>query len=258
MIRRNPNTNASSIALSTRALTSLPRPSGLSAAANMTLCSSRSLRASDGRGICQEWLSTSHPPNTGPKAAVIAVKPDQVPMARPRWSSLNEALIMARLPGTSSAPPTPCTARAMMSSRRRSESAPHGCRREDSDTDGEDPTAPEPIPQRASQEQKGGEKERVRLHNPLKLRDRGFQLRLKDGESHADDRSVDEGHAGSEDGGRQHPESRGARTGRAIRSGPDDAFIAGGLEDVGHSNPQPGGARLGVTRRSRRLPRLGH
>ena len=28
--------------------------------------------------------STSHPPRTGPMAAVIAVKPDQVPMARPR------------------------------------------------------------------------------------------------------------------------------------------------------------------------------
>ena len=41
------------------------------------------------------------------QAAVIAVNPDQVPIARPRSSSLNEELINARLPGTSKAPPTP-------------------------------------------------------------------------------------------------------------------------------------------------------
>lgn len=38
--------------------------------------------------------------------------PDQVPIARPRCSSLKEALIIARLPGTSKAAPMPCTARA--------------------------------------------------------------------------------------------------------------------------------------------------
>ncbi len=48
-------------------------------------------------------------------APVIAVKLDHVPMARPRLSSSKEALMIARLPGTSSAPPTPCNARAMMS-----------------------------------------------------------------------------------------------------------------------------------------------
>ncbi len=57
----------------------------------------------------------SHPPNTGPRAVVIAVKPDQVPIARPRFFSPNEALIIARLLGTIAAAPIPCTERAMMS-----------------------------------------------------------------------------------------------------------------------------------------------
>src|SRR5215472_2372374 len=66
---------------------------------------------------CQEACSISHPPNTGPVAEVMVVNPDQVPMARPRepWSKL--ALIMARLPGTSSAAPIPCIERAPISSR---------------------------------------------------------------------------------------------------------------------------------------------
>jgi len=44
----------------------------------------------------------------------MAVKPDQVPMARPRCSLSKKAPMIARLPGTSSAPPTPWTARAMI------------------------------------------------------------------------------------------------------------------------------------------------
>ena len=63
----------------------------------------------------QETVCTSQPPRTGPNAEVMVVKPDHVPIACPRWSSSNEALMMARLPGTRSAPPTPCTARATTS-----------------------------------------------------------------------------------------------------------------------------------------------
>ena len=55
----------------------------------------------------QEACSISQPPRTGPTAVVIAVKPDQVPMARPRSFSSKEALMMARLPGTRSAAPMP-------------------------------------------------------------------------------------------------------------------------------------------------------
>src|SRR5580658_3317594 len=58
---------------------------------------------------------TSQPPRTGPIAVVMDVKPDQVPMARPRSPLGNDTLIRARLPGTRSAPPTPCRQRAAMS-----------------------------------------------------------------------------------------------------------------------------------------------
>src|SRR5947207_7807281 len=60
----------------------------------------------------QEACSTIQPPRTGPSAAVIEVKPDHVPMARPRSLSEKEALSSARLPGTSNAAPAPCTPRA--------------------------------------------------------------------------------------------------------------------------------------------------
>ena len=63
----------------------------------------------------QETVSTSHPPSIGPIAAVIALKPDHVPMARPRSSSGKELLMIARLPGISKAAPLPWTARAAMS-----------------------------------------------------------------------------------------------------------------------------------------------
>ena len=52
----------------------------------------------------------NHPPSTGPTDAVMEVKPDHVPIARPRSSSEKLALISARLPGISNAPPNPLNA----------------------------------------------------------------------------------------------------------------------------------------------------
>src|SRR5262245_27179258 len=60
----------------------------------------------------QEACSIRNPPRTGPTAAVMDVKPDHVPIARPRFSRGNDALMMARLPGTSIAAPIPCSPRA--------------------------------------------------------------------------------------------------------------------------------------------------
>ena len=42
-----------------------------------------------------EACCTNQPPATGPTAVVMALKPDQVPMARPRSSGENEVLINA-------------------------------------------------------------------------------------------------------------------------------------------------------------------
>src|SRR5207244_11488162 len=63
----------------------------------------------------QEAYWTNQPPRAGPSGAVMDVKPDHVPMARPRCLASKDALMMARLPGTRSAPPIPWTARAMIS-----------------------------------------------------------------------------------------------------------------------------------------------
>jgi len=41
-------------------------------------------------------------------------RPDQAPMARARSSGVNDASRMARLPGVSSAAPTPCSTLVMM------------------------------------------------------------------------------------------------------------------------------------------------
>src|SRR6266446_923496 len=63
----------------------------------------------------QEACSINHPPRIGPMAVVIAVKPDHVPMARPRSFSPKEALMIDRLPGTRNAAPKPWSARAITS-----------------------------------------------------------------------------------------------------------------------------------------------
>ena len=56
--------------------------------------------------------STSHPPRNGPTAPATPPSPDQAPTAAARSGPWNEAEIRARLPGVSSAPPMPCSARA--------------------------------------------------------------------------------------------------------------------------------------------------
>jgi len=55
----------------------------------------------------------SQPPANGPTAVHTPESPDHAPMARERSSALIEAERRARLPGTSNAPPIPCTARAI-------------------------------------------------------------------------------------------------------------------------------------------------
>ena len=79
----------------------------------MTMTASGTLRKNTAR---QLTCSTSQPPLTGPIAVVIALNPDQVPIAAPRSASSNVALMIARLPGTRNAAPMPCRARPATSS----------------------------------------------------------------------------------------------------------------------------------------------
>ena len=105
-------------------VTKPPRPKVTSRAPNQSMWPEVELRVS---GMCQAEMAitaaasgrlmknahrqeacwTSQPPRTGPMAVVMAVKPDQVPMALPRLFSSKLALMMARLPGTSKAAPMP-------------------------------------------------------------------------------------------------------------------------------------------------------
>src|SRR6478752_2092858 len=64
------------------------------------------------RNTQRQFSVTSQPPRNGPIAAATPPSPDQAPIARARspWAKLAE--MMARLPGVSRAPPTPCSARA--------------------------------------------------------------------------------------------------------------------------------------------------
>jgi hypothetical protein len=59
--------------------------------------------------------STIHPPTSGPAPVVMPEKPDQTPIAFPRSSGSIDEEMIARLPGVSSAPPMPCSARAATS-----------------------------------------------------------------------------------------------------------------------------------------------
>ena len=63
----------------------------------------------------QETALISQPPTNGPIAVATPPSPDHAPIAAIRSSWANDACKMARLPGVSSAPPTPCRARAAIS-----------------------------------------------------------------------------------------------------------------------------------------------
>ncbi len=124
----------------------------------------------------QERFSISHPPSTGPSAAVIAVKPDHVPMARPRSAGGNDALMSARLPGTSSAAPTPCRARAATSSANTSRhAAPCRGDSEQDDTGGEGLTAASGVAHRSAGQEEGGQREGIGFDHPLHARQRGVE-----------------------------------------------------------------------------------
>src|SRR6516164_4541316 len=63
----------------------------------------------------QDTALISHPPRNGPMAVATPPKPDHAPIAAERSSWAKDACNMDRLPGVSSAPPTPCRARAAIS-----------------------------------------------------------------------------------------------------------------------------------------------
>ena len=127
-----------------------------------------------------ETLSTSQPPRTGPTTTARAVSADQVPIARPRCSPLNVALMMAR-----PARHEQRAADALQGSRgdqladARGQPRPQGGQRKDGDADGEHAAAAVAIAEHAADEDEGGQKQHVGLDDPLQGGQAGIQLRLQ-------------------------------------------------------------------------------
>ena len=160
----------------------------------------------------QLTCSISQPPLTGPIAVVIALNPDQVPIARPRSASSNVALMIARLPGTRNAAPIPCSARPTMSIAgevARPQSDRRG--REEHDAEQEHALAAELIAHRSADQDQRAQEQRVGFDHPLHVGDRRVEVGLERGQRDVDDRRVDERHARPEDGRDERPSATGRR-----------------------------------------------
>ena len=137
------------------------------------------------------------------------------------------ALISARLPGTSSAPPIPLQApRDNQLPDVGRQSAPCRGSREEHDAGGEDLAAAVAISQRSANEQQRRQEKRIGFHHPLNLGQRRAQGRLQRRQRHVHHRAIDERHARTEDGRRQNPAAvRGSRL--LAGTGEYRGFIAG-------------------------------
>src|SRR6266542_2587881 len=161
----------------------------------------------------QDATCTSHPPATGPIAPATAVSDDHVPTARPRSRAEKAAPRIARLDGTTSAAPTPCTARARTSA---PTSGANAQAAEDAANTATPIVKTRRRPKRSADENECGEEERVGLDDPLNVRNGGFQALLEHRQRNVDHRPVDEGHARAENRGREDPLRRRACARRGL------------------------------------------
>ena len=144
----------------------------------------------------QDPCATTHPPATGPNAAVIALP------GRPGPDGRAALLLGVRRADEREAPRNeerrPDTLHAAGEDEEdgaRGQPARHGRAREDDDPRREHATSSEPVSHRAAHQHQRREHERVGLDHPLDLGDPHPQLALHDGESDVDDRPVEERHA---------------------------------------------------------------
>ena len=138
--------------------------------------------------------------------------PDHAPMARPRSSGRNDADMIARLLGTSSAAATPCSAagrdqRAGVGRDR----AQQRRRRERDQPDDEDPAAPVAVAERAAEHEQRAERQQVAGEHPLQVAEVRVQVVGDRGQRGVDDGAVEERDARAEHrGGDDPPTLRGA------------------------------------------------
>ena len=141
--------------------------------------------------------------------------------------------MIARPPGTSSAPPMPCAARASdeLIDRRR-QPAPDRSQREQRHSDRINALAAQVIAERTAEQQERREQKRVRFDHPLHVDGRGLEVRLQRRQRHVDDRAVDEHHARSENRRGENPWAQLLAARRLAFLRGDYAFIAWWFEEV--------------------------
>ena len=108
---------------------------------------------------------------------MIPPSPDHAPIAAARSSDTKLASRIARLPGVSSAAPMPCSARAAMST------SAFGAIAHSSDAAANHATPmrntlapPEPVTERAAEQEEAGERQRVGVDDPLQAREPGVEV----------------------------------------------------------------------------------
>ena len=146
---------------------------------------------------------------------MIAEAAAQNPIAWPRISRGKVAAMMARLCGTSRAPPIPCTARAAIRIGAFGASAhPNEETAKMDDAGHEDAFAPDAIAKPASNEHQRAKRQRVGVHHPLHVGKACTELPLDDGQSDRHDGAVDEGHRRGEHRRCEHKPPRCFRHGK--------------------------------------------
>ena len=147
---------------------------------------------------------TSHPPTSGPITNAIPVHAVQVPIAAPRSSPLNVDVIVASAAGVSSAPATPCSARATISDVPVPGQRAQERRRAERDhADQEHAPLAEQVAERAADEDQRPERQQVRVHDPLLEGEPAAEVALDRGQRDVDDGRVDEHDRRPEDASRR-------------------------------------------------------
>ena len=153
--------------------------------------------------------SVSTPPTSGPTATAKPVVAPQMPKAVPRSCGANSWAIRASEVANIIAPPMPWSPRATFSSRGRS-GQPAEERGEDEEQQAghENPPPAQQIGDRAGREQQRGERQRVRVDDPLQILEARAQVALDARQGDVHDRDVEQQHEDRQAHHQQRPPFR--------------------------------------------------
>ena len=164
----------------------------------------------------QPSASVRMPPSRTPAAPPAPPMAPQIPTARLRAGpSVKVVVRIESEAGAMTAPPSPWTARAAISTRLAvGEAAGQRGEREQEQARDEHPPAPEQVSRAAAEEQEAGEGDRIGVDDPLQVDLGEVEPRADRGQRDVDDRDVEDDHelrqAGQEEG-RAQMRARGAR-----------------------------------------------